>query len=307
MLPFLLVADGARQVPVLAGIDEREGLIGFDLAGNRLLSFDLDDVEALISIDPAAVYYGVELALEREERVAADLAAEALPRFAPRGYKFTPLPHGLVTGFPSRTLLRHRRAIPTIETIRLSAIFAGSTIMVGIEQAEKSFACLVDLFEKRGRTFAPLEDIIKCIRSLGLFELRSALYEESEAWAPIVRAAIERGLRDRALRRHLIIEAETPKGLSLAKVSFVLALLGHDCVCLDARLMNRMFGRERAVEIERGWQRFSELGVRRYENVENTFLSGNPFYDPRDPIGKARAQWMSWESVGGAPASIRCG
>ena len=47
----------------------------------------------------------------------------------------------------------------------------------------------------------------------------------------------------------------------------------------------------------------TELGLKRYEQVENSFLARNPFYDPSDPIGRARAQWMSWESVGGKAAT----
>jgi hypothetical protein len=59
--------------------------------------------------------------------------------------------------------------------------------------------------------------------------------------------------------------------------------------------------------VESGWgksgSRVSDLSLRRYEKVEESFLSGNPFYRAGDPVGRARAQWMSWESVGGKAAT----
>jgi hypothetical protein len=102
-------------------------------------------------------------------------------------------------------------------------------------------------------------------------------------------------------------ETDLPVGLGVTKMSFTLALLGQDCVCLDARLLVRMFGsRDKATDVESGWGKsgshVSELSLTRYEKVEDAFLKGNPMYDAKDPIGRARCQWMSWESVGGQAA-----
>lgn len=311
-LPFVIVRHGKDNVIVLAGLDDNEGLIGFDPMHDRILSFDVGDVVGAASLDPAATFFGMSL-LWRESsmRMAAEEAAPGkVSRFTPKGYRFTPLfsgdPFSLpVSGYPDvrAQLLRHRAETPSVETIRLSAVFAGSSIMVGIEQAEKSFACIVALFEDAGRTFASLEDIKVCIYSLGLHELRQAMYSDTAAWAPVVREAMASGMRDAALRKHLYMRDDVPAGLSLAKISFTLALLGQDTICLDARLMNRMFG-EDATRIEKQWGRpQSALALARYEAVEDAFLKGNPYYRPNDPIGRARAQWTSWESVGGAPAS----
>jgi hypothetical protein len=43
---------------------------------------------------------------------------------------------------------------------------------------------------------------------------------------------------------------------------------------------------------------FSQQAVDAYEALEDAFVTQNPHYDPTDPIGRARAQWQSWESVG---------
>jgi hypothetical protein len=218
--------------------------------------------------------------------------------------RFQPLSGYAVTGYPEvrAQLLKHRAETPSIETIRLSAIFAGSTIMVGIEQAEKAFSCIADLFRQRGRQFPTLEEIRGCILSIGLLEMRSRMYSEVAAWAPAAQSAIQRGLKDNALREFLVLSTDLPTGLSLAKVSFTLALLGHDCICLDARLLQRMYG-AKGREVAKGWGKGGKLGLARYEAVEAAFLAGNPFYRVDDPIGRARAQWMSWEEVGGAAAS----
>lgn len=303
MLPFLLVGDG---VPVLAGQGEGGELIGFDLVNERLLSFELEDVIGAVSIDPAAVFYGLDLSWARAPRMAAENPVRPLPRFAPRGYKFLPLPKGGVTGFPTRRLQLHRREVPSVETIRLSTVFAGMTIGVSIKQAEKAFGCIADIFVGRGRRFAPLGTILDCIYSLGYHRIRKALYEESAGWAPIVQDAIRNGLRDRELRRYLLLQTDVPTGLSIAKTSFTLMLLGHDVVCLDVRILQCMFGK-RADEMAGKWKVPTDRSIKLYERVEDAFLKGNRFYNPRNPLGKARAQWMSWESVGsGKPRRTWC-
>ena len=157
------------------------------------------------------------------------------------------------------------------------------------------------LYEARGRELPDIADIRNCFR--GLQNTKSRMFHEVAEYAPVIQDAIVAGLRDRELRRFLVRETSLPAGLGVAKTSFTLALLGHDCVCLDARILGRIFGSvKKGVEVEGGWgktgKRVSELSLRRYEQVEDAFLAQNPFYDPGDPIGRARAQWMSWESVG---------
>jgi hypothetical protein len=310
-LPFVVVGHGKDDVPLLLGRDA-EGLVGLDATGGyegvRLYSFEPEDVASAVSVDPAAARFGIELVWsEREERRAAEVPAAV--RKSP-GYLFGPIessdPFGtpVVTGFGEvrSQLLKHRAEVPSVETVRLSTVFAGSTIRTGIETAERAFACIVELFVARGRKFPSIGEIDGCIRRLGLYESRRRMYEESAAWAPAVVDAIAKGARDRALRKELYLGTELPTGISLAKLSFILALLGQDTVCLDARILDRMFGAGWEKR-SKGWAAKSELALKRYEQTEDAFLRGNPFYRPGDPIGRARAQWQSWESVGGAPAT----
>jgi hypothetical protein len=299
-LPFVLV----EGVPVFAGI-EQDQLVGLQVPSGEEVSFDAGDVVGFVSIDPAAVFWGAEMQLVRgEQRIAAE--ARRAGRYKPRGQLFEPLPPEEVSGFPSRTLLQHRSDVPSLDTIRLSALFAVSTVRTSIEQAEKSFNCFVELYEAAGRELPGVSSIKMCFR--GLQNSKSRMFAEVAAYAPVVRSAIGQGLRDRELRRYLARSTDLPAGLGVSKLSFTLALLGQDCVCLDARILTRIFGsRDRATEVESGWRksgsRVSESALQRYEAVEDAFIQGNPFYRPNDPLGRARAQWMSWESVGGRGAT----
>jgi len=230
------------------------------------------------------------------------------PKYEAKGIRFTPIESGVfggefLTGYPDvrPVLLRHRTQVPSLETIILSTVFAGLTVHTQIATAEKSFRCVADRI--RGGKLPTLSDIDDCLVPLGLIKSRRAMYESAGAWAPLVRQAIESGLKDRELRRHLYLTTETPHDIALAKLSFVLALLGHDCVCLDARILNRMFDRDEANKLAHEFGRPpTERMLERYEAVEDAFLENNAFYRPNDPIGRARAQWESWQAVGGAPA-----
>jgi hypothetical protein len=309
-LPFALVRHGADDVPVLLGVAGNGELAGLDLVEGRYLTFDPEDIGTVFDVDPAAIYFGIEVAWAREmnQRMAAETSsskkltfvgeAARLPRRAALGRKFTPV-LGELTGFSEvrSTLLRHRAEVPTLSTIVLTTVFAGLTVGTLIAVAERGFACITDLFEK-ARELPALDEVRGCIWPLGYHHAREELYKSAPAWAPLVQAAIRDGLRDRDLRRHLFLQTETPHGISLAKLSFVLALLGHDLVCLDVRILDRMFGAGKASEYSQTWGRVSELSLARYERVEDAFLRGNPFYNASDPIGKARAQWISWESAG---------
>jgi hypothetical protein len=236
---------------------------------------------------------------------------KSIPKLGPQGHKFAPVNLPLfgdvpvVTGYTEvrAQLEKHRKQIPSAETITLSVVFSGLSIMTGIEQAEEAFACVTKLYEQLGRARLPtLAEIQHCIVPLGLIKQRSAMYETAAAWAPIVRDAMKRGLRDRELRRFLYLESELPVGIGLAKLSFVLSLCGQDCVCLDARLLGRMYGADgRRVSSSLNTQPARGSTLDKYEAIEDAFLDGNPFYDPKDPIGRARAQWQSWEQAGKPP------
>jgi len=194
--------------------------------------------------------------------------------------------------------MKHRAEIPSLETIRITAIFAGLSVGVQIHTAETGFACLARLLD---RTPHPsLDKVRECIWSLGYQQIHERTYAESARWAPACRQALQSGMRDRELRRELYLHSELPGGISIAKLSFVLALLGQNLVCLDSRILDRMFGVGANKEYARAWSHVSELSLTRYEQVEDAFLRGNPFFRPGDVLGAARAQWLSWE-VSGKP------
>jgi hypothetical protein len=274
--------------------------------------------------DPAAVYYGAglqraevsALPIAAEGRVSAPRMRKAPPRYKPRGELFQPFPNGMVSGYPlARPVLEKFRAeVPHEDAIRYSMLFAVSTIRVRIEAAEASFDCFVKLYEARKRmqlkprekVFPPISQITKCFSALRNAKARQ--FHHVSDYAPVFhKAMVETGLRDRALRRYLAQQTDLPEGLGLAKLSFTLLLLGQDCMCMDTRILTRMFGSwEAAEQVQSGWGktpkgRISDLGLARYEAVEDSFITGNMFYDPTDPIGRARAQWISWEPLGEPP------
>jgi hypothetical protein len=395
VLPFAMVRHGADDVPVLLGTTSDDHLAGLDLVEGRYFVFEPEDIGTVFDTDPAAVYFGIELAWAGAgvQRMAAEVDADKLsiidgvqlvgprgphkigmvvppggsncakclflrqgskcalsmwvlapkskgggggdpnlpvspdrwccdgfqtaptfrseaseaarlPRQAALGRKFTPVlmtpSGGPLTGFSEvrSTLLRHRSEVPTLSTIVLTTVFAGLTVGTLIAVAERGFACITDLF-KKARELPALDEVRGCIWPLGYHRYREQLYLGAPKWAPLVQQAIREGLKDAELRRHLFLRTETPYGISLAKLSFVLALLGHNVVCLDVRILDRMFGKGKAYEYSKTWGApGSELSLKRYEQVEEAFLRGNPFYDSKDPVGKARAQWISWESQG---------
>jgi len=269
------------------------------------------DVRAMPSADVAR--------LKTQLRQVKGGGAEEAPkthRYAPQGAKFTPI-ETLATGEPFVTgytevrpqLMKHRDRVPSVETIRLCSIFAISTIRVQIDVAERRFDCLKELWGDRpGAEFEPwdLEAVKSCFQ--GMQNGMGDTVLNVSAWAPTVHNAIgKKKLKDRALRRYLAVDSKLPHGLGMAKLSFTLALLGHDTVCLDSRLLDRMFGAD-GVKIAGRWDKrpdgtLSEEHLKAYEAAEDAFLKGNAFYDPQDVVGRARCQWKSWEVVGGKPAA----
>ncbi len=306
MYPSVLVRSGPHDsIPVLAGVDSVGQMVGYDLVNDDIVEgADVSDVVGVVSLYPAAVFYGVEA--ERVEQPPAAVANRRR-RYQPRGQLFTFLPEGELSGFPAaeRVLRRHRMVIPSLDTIRVSALFAVNTIRTKISTAEAQFDCVGTLYEEHGREMPPIEDLRKCFK--GLQNSKSETFQKVADYAPTIRDAIAHGYRDRELRHILATDTDTPDGLGLSKLSFTLALLGNDTVCIDARLLKRMFPNESDREhfqriIGKRKGRISQNAIDAYESLEDAFLKDNPHYDPNDPLGRARAQWKSWEATGGRGA-----
>ena len=305
MYPTVLIrgAGGPHSyLPVLAGIDQSGGLLGYDAVGDVILEdWTAADIVGLVNLDPAAVYFGVQAV--QADAFLTGMAANRR-HYAPRGQLFLPLPEGELSGFPmaERAIRRHRMTTPDVDTVRVCALFAINTVRIRIEGAEKQFECFGALYRQHGRELPPLPELRSCFQ--GLQNTRSRMFSEVAAYAPTIRDALSRGYRDRELRHVLATDTEMPNGLGLAKLSFTLALLGQDTICLDGRLLSTMFkDKKDRAHFEKVTSKregaFSQKAVDAYEALEDAFLAGNPHYDPADPVGRARCQWQSWEAVAG--------
>ena len=306
MWPLALV--NGIEAPVVLGEDENKRFLALDPQNGQLWQIEMGDVYAAVNVSPASVYWGLELEESQQLRLAANAAIKTFARYRARGKHFPILPEGIVSGFPqARTRIeQHRREFPSVDTIFLSLTFAIGTVQTPIDVAERSFQCFTDLYKRAGRQLPPVDDFIHCFS--GLQNAKSEMYQQASEFAPVIHSAIRRsGLSDSNLRRYLALGTKLPRGLGLSKLSFVLALLGHDCICIDARLLGVLLSKpDQAKWMKRIGKRdglISEQALDHYEALEKAFLRGNPHYDRSDPLGRARAQWMSWEAVGGEAAT----
>lgn len=299
MIPFVQLDDGF--IGIAGQMRSRSGMMGsfLSLDGEIVRMAHLDSVFSVISGDPPAVFVGLELEPKR-----APLRA-----VANKGASFPTLPPGTMSGFPVayQRISKHRELTPSHEAVFLSIAFAISTVQTPIAIAEESYSCFSEIFfQEKG--LPPSEKFVSCFK--GLQNSKSEMFQEAWEYAHHLRMSMSHGrLQDQYLRRWLALDGPPlPKGLGLAKLSFVLALLGQDCVCLDARLLGVLFddpGAKRRWEkqIEKKKGRITERALAAYEELEMLFLLDNPYYNPQDPLGRARCQWMSWEAVGGRAAT----
>jgi hypothetical protein len=250
----------------------------------------------------------------------------------PRGQRFqwsATKPLGL-SAFPEvkPVLLQQRREVPTVETIRMCTIFAGLTVHAGTDEAEETFSMLVRRYESMHGAMPPVE-MIQDILARHLPIGRTRMYESAMGWSVLVHEAMKRGLRDRELRRYLWVdvpENETIENVGLAKMSFALMLMGQNVCCLDTWMLGAAFAqkpfdpqapyeaairrREAGDRISKQWgwkpaKSGRELGLKRYEQVEDAIIKDNPFFDAKSPLSYAQCQWTSWEWALGEPAAHR--
>lgn len=132
---------------------------------------------------------------------------------------------------------------------------------------------------------------------------RPRWYAEYEIYRESIFFAM-RSFTDNELRRTLSVDTAMPRGLGLAKLSFLLAIVGQDLGCLDARILNWAMAPKSAQRFQKRITKKANgkvalAGYQAYRDMELRLLQDeSPFYDPDDPVGLARSQWMLWESLG---------
>lgn len=195
-----------------------------------------------------------------------------------------------------------RNVVPSTQTILAAGIFALSTIHTSID---KALALFVELGPYLLEDSVPGADELQRIvrrSGAGLHMTRTSAYLEFYDYRVEIRDVLRFAKDNEA--RHILATEKMPVGLGVAKLSFILSLLGNNVACLDARIINWAFT-ERAGEqfvdaISRKNARgaVSDAVVATYEDAESAILKATPFYDPKDPVALARAQWLLWESLG---------
>lgn len=316
---FAIVADGPDLIP--CKLFEIDGQIyAFDVMAQSLAPIDDEDIVSLVDLTPARVYPSVLVdasALRAGRRLAANRKEKA-PWTGPGELKaIPPVPAG-ITGYPvaREVMQRHRQMMPpTDRSIFACFMFARTTIQMATPLAEEQFTRagedLAELFLRGDGKVTPREFIARWIYAGGGFYLqRGATSADLQRYVPLVRQGITSGLRDRDLRRWLATNYGGPMGIGIAKISFSLALLGHDTICFDSQLLGQLFGKKNprigafdaavSEKAKAGSRAFSSKAVDVYESLEDAFTFGppkNPNFDPNDELGRARCQWQSWEAV----------
>lgn len=321
MLPlgqgFAVVADGPDLLPVKLFVRDDQ-LWAFDFLSFTVSPIEDSDIVSVFDVAPARVYPFLDVD-SAGVRQALPLAAN--PRWieAKDLNKIPLLRPGAISGYPvARQLMQRHRNMnpPTLRSVFASFFFAKITIQTITPAAEKQFSkvgeTLLQMMLKPAGTYS-YEDFKKAVEDarVGLTETRAQTAADLPRYAPLLIDMIRRGMKDRELRREAATTIGTPSGIGLAKLSFSLALLGHDCICFDGQLLNyivkdaeQLKWFEKKTSKNNTTKLFSQEGVTVYEQLEDAFCKSNSsFYDASDPIGRARTQWTTWESVASGPSS----
>lgn len=281
----------------------------YDFGLGKLVAFEAPSVLAAMELDPPRASFCPRLSSGRQiERLAANrdrglrLVAKRslLPPQPPElsGYE-------LYASEAARFWRKHGFGE---QPLLAAGVFSLSSIQTGIGAALRLFSLLgPHVLADRLPAKPKLAEIVKA-SGAGLDDVhtgRPAWYHELDLWRPSVLAAQSAGARDDNLRRQLALGEgmALPMGLGLAKLSFTLAILGANLGCLDSRILAWALSAEAQRRFEkrvqkRGPGRYSEFGYATYRRLELSLLQRPPFFDPDDPVGLARAQWMLWESLG---------
>lgn len=212
-----------------------------------------------------------------------------------------------LSGYPHawRYVRRWREEVaPDWRSIALVGIFA----VKSIQQPEKAFE---RSFREMGPTLRALlqsgivpgvdelEAMLREART-GLARTKARQFHEILLWAPQLRSRMRRDpTYTREFRDGVALSSTLPKGLSMAKLSFTLSLLGRDGACLDTRVLQLLCAADvkEAARVAKRWQKkrgvLGERQLGRYRSVED-LLKETEFWDAAWPMPFARAQWLAW-------------
>lgn len=298
------LALGTVSIGILDPNPPGASLEVYDFGLQRVVRLAPESIVALAEGEPARVSFAARPnVLPAPQRMVANRAK--VLRF-PRKEK-AQVDDNFISGydrFARPAALYWRQEGVGSQPLLAAGVFALSSIQTSIKAALRLFEGLGPyVLEDKLPSTAEMKRVVK--RSgAGLTSSRPVWFEQYSSYRFVIADLIDEGLRDDKLRRMLATEHSMPKGLGLAKLSFTLALVGNDCGCLDARILDWAFSpkvRERfnkAMSRKRSDGTFAEVNYQRYRSAELSILRDTPFYDPDDPVGLARAQWMLWESLG---------
>lgn len=222
----------------------------------------------------------------------------------------------MVSGYPlawERVRRWREGAALDWRTVALVGVFCLTTVQRPIETAESAYrsfgpVLLRALEEGRPPNASQVEIMLRAAEVGGLERNLSRNIVGMIDYAPWLAEQLlasrdySRGFRNRVALKHV------PRGLSLAKLSFLVSILGRDAACFDARLYTAFFkgDREAIKRVQKSVQKSSkgtvtEVALQRYKKLEDK-LKATPYYDKDWPMPYAQAQWRMWESLGGETA-----
>lgn len=337
--------SGFGSVGFLAGIQNGVVEVGDPVFGWARAR--ADDCFAVIGTEDGVVLPAVAPALTSEpltrdmgsaDAPPVELAANKLrhPESVGQEVMLTPATHRHRPAFPSgyplawERVRRWREGVaPDWRTVALAAMFARTTVRRTIVAAEAYYRKVGPVLRDAMRIgWRPSEGELRGL--LGDRSKVASTMDDAEVfleildWAPWIADAMS-GSHDYTRRfRDDVAKTWCPKGLSMAKVSFTMSIVGRDAACIDARILNYYSGYykaktpERAEEAQRrallaaqAWGRRSRVegargltdgAVMAYREFENK-LKRLPVYDPKWTMPLARAQWMFWEQLGSTSGS----
>lgn len=278
----------------------------YDLYLRRVIALNDDDTVAFM--DPEAGVYFAPIV--RAEAGAGALAANPLTAPIPLSRR-RKLQSEFTSGYPALArahALRWREKPAGPKIVLAAGVFALASVRVEIDVTLRLMELLTPHLVA-GNLPSRQALVAMCApreeggTGAGLQESRPDWFLSFANFVPQIRSRMRAGLRDDDLRRVLSVETRMPLGMSVAKLSFTLALLGNNCGCLDARVLQWAYGDERD-EVQSHLSKKTRAGTvsparyADYVRIERNILTRTPYYDPEDPVGLARAQWMLWEQMG---------